>query len=105
MWNIDIFLLLFANCLYIYGIYTVTDYKLDDKGQPCEKMALWKLSYWSEKYLGAWWSKPLFLCPTCMASVHGAYFYFIFSEKNILLFPFYIVILAAINYFVQRYYE
>jgi len=105
MWNIDILLLLIANSLYIFGIYTATDYRIDTEGRPCDKMALWWLSYYTERAIGPWWSKPLFLCPACMASVHGTYFYFIFSEKNILIYPFYVVILAGLNSFAQRYHD
>lgn len=36
------------------------------------KMIFWRVKYYSEKWLGAFWSKPVYSCPTCMASLHGA---------------------------------
>lgn len=38
---------------------------------PESKMILWWVKYWSDELLGKFWSKPVYSCPTCMASVHG----------------------------------
>lgn len=35
------------------------------------KMIFWRVKYYSEMYLGEFWSKPVYSCPTCMASLHG----------------------------------
>lgn len=41
------------------------------KIQEDSKMILWRVKYLSEKYLGKFWSKPVYSCVTCMASLHG----------------------------------
>lgn len=35
------------------------------------KMLLWKVKFYSDKYLGKFWSKPVYSCGTCMSSFHG----------------------------------
>jgi len=42
-------------------------------------MILWKVKLWSDLTLGEFWSKPIYSCPTCMASVHGLFPYWIVS--------------------------
>jgi hypothetical protein len=105
---IDLLLLVVFNSLYIFGIKTITYYDVevtDTQEKIIDKMVFWKLRYWSIKYIGVYWSKPLLLCTPCMASVHGLYFYFIFSDKNLIVLPFYLVILAGFNYIVSKYVE
>ena len=98
------------NSLFIFGLHIITDYEVDEQGNVSDKMALWWLRYKSVQTFGEWWSKPLILCPPCMASVWGTIFYFIFSLVffgNVLIFvwPFYVISLSGLNYVVQRYIE
>lgn len=87
---IEIILLLIFNSLYIQGLYRSSTfewksnfvYKPTKKNMKIEyvereyRMILWRLKYYSIKYIGDYWSKPIITCPTCMASVHSSYFYF-----------------------------
>jgi hypothetical protein len=100
-----IFALLALNSLYIYGIYFATSYEPDQKGEPVEKNVLWFLSYYSIRWFGVFLSKPLFICPPCMASVHGIYFFILFSNYNLIYLPFYCLILCGLNYGLQKYFE
>lgn len=70
-----------------------------------DKMVLWKLRYYAEKYLGEFWSKPFFTCPTCMASVHSTYFYWAvmpFTLHSLIIYPFYIVGLAGLTSIINN---
>lgn len=55
------------------------------------KMILWKVKVWSDKYLGDYLSKPVYSCPTCMASLHGIipfiFTYVIICGWNLLMIP------------------
>lgn len=75
-----------------------------------EKMIFWKLRYWSLKYVGEFLSKPLFTCPTCMASVHSFYIYWpvmLLSPFTLLqialIYPVYILVLAGVASVVNNY--
>lgn len=84
---------------------------------------------WVENHLGPYYSKPIITCPMCMASVHSLIFYIIWfyspvsyfippdaipmikkgllisfplTPKYLLLYPFYICSLAALNKAVKR---
>jgi len=108
---ITLLLMLPMNCLFCIGIHIITNYEENEVGQPTDKMILWWLRYLSIKHIGIYWSKPLFLCLPCMASVWGTIFYFTFLfafMQNITIFafliwPFYIVSLSGLNYVVSRY--
>jgi hypothetical protein len=90
--------------MFIFGLNKITSYNVID-GKIEDKMVAWRLRYWAIKYLGEFFSTPLFLCCTCMASVWGTAFYVIFTEFNIVLYPFYLIILAGINHGLQKYFE
>ena len=49
-----------------------TDYIIEDT-----KMIFWKVKLYSEIILGPFWSKPVYSCPTCMASLHGIVPFFV----------------------------
>lgn len=59
-----------------------------------------------ERTIGTWYSKPLFLCPICMASVHGtiAFCIFYYNEQinNALLWPVFCICIAGINYLLVK---
>ena len=70
------------------------------------KMIFWQLRYYSLKYIGDFWSKPLFTCCTCMASFHSLYFYWAimpFDLHSLIIYPFYIVGLAGVVSVVNNY--
>lgn len=43
-----------------------------------------------------WISKPLFLCPMCMASVHGTLWWFVFNMGSVWFWPVYVVCLSGV---------
>lgn len=55
--------------------HVLVDHKvvMKKKGEVKEgtQMFLWRVKYYSDKWLGKFWSKPIYSCPTCMASAHG----------------------------------
>lgn len=85
--------LIWANSRLIFGVNEATsfEYNTDDNPElgivPGSEMILYKIRKWSLEYLGKFWSKPLFTCPTCMASVHSIYVYW---PVTILLFGFHV---------------
>ena len=69
--NLFCFLLLsFINALFIIGMNRAFFYD-NVKGIPVDgdKMILWKIHYKVRSIVGEYWSKPLFTCVWCMASV------------------------------------
>jgi hypothetical protein len=61
------------------------------------------INYWVHQAtakLPNWLTKPLFDCPTCMASIHSTYFYWYFADLTwvaLLAYPFYITAVAGIS--------
>lgn len=105
-------LLAFFNAILIIGLYNSATYdychELDceDGHDYCDdkcidnysKMVLYKFRYYSIKYLGDFWSKPVITCPICMASLHSTYIYWNaidFSVQSLLLYPLYILFLSG----------
>lgn len=62
-----IFLLMFVNSFMICGLFVAANHK-DGKGRG---LILKPLKDLSERLLGTYWSKPLFGCYKCMASLWG----------------------------------
>lgn len=60
-------------------------------------MILSKLGVFFQSYLPLWVCKPLFLCSSCMASVWGGSFYFIFFKFDLQLFIVVILGVCTIN--------
>lgn len=76
--------------LFIFGLNFATDYSEGENfKQNGHYNLLWKLKFWSLKYIGEYWTRPLLSCPVCQSSVWGTIFYFCY-------FPFEL----SINYFV-----
>lgn len=106
---VDIILLLVFNSFLIYGFYFSTTFdgweSYPDKGYPYGRD--WKNILWWVRYYGEalpWYlQKPLYLCPTCMASFHGAYVYMIYCFvkdmpiEAVYLLPLYTLALAGVN--------
>lgn len=78
------------NALAIIGLHLATG----------DEMILDKPARYLEVKLPYWMTKPLFNCPTCMASVWGTVYYIAFQPSNILHYPVYILGLAAIATFM-----
>lgn len=60
--------------LFITGLYTLCLYEVE-RSKFLSKQPLWFLAYYSRKWIGEYWSKPLFTCNVCMSSFWGAVFY------------------------------
>lgn len=89
---IDLLIILLLNAFLIAGIHLAT----------YDEMILVWLHYIG---LPSWLEKPLFDCPTCMASVHGTYVYLLaLSYINLPLWGLvlYIPVLAGISTLVWR---
>jgi hypothetical protein len=58
-----------ATSLFIFGLNFATDY---DDGENFKQNGhynvLWKLKFYSLRYIGEFWTRPLLSCPVCMAS-------------------------------------
>ena len=76
--------LLLANSLYCLGLYKACSFEFAHEDHPeagiieGSKNFLWRVKYYSLKYLGPYWSKPICTCPPCMASIHSLYIYWPF---------------------------
>jgi hypothetical protein len=103
---LELFCLLIANSLVIFGINKATYCEYchpDEDREFCteegidkdSRMVLYKLRHWSLTVLGPFWSKPLFICPPCMASVWGTAF-FIFTAYPMWMWPVYILMLSGL---------
>ena len=103
---LELFCLLIANALVIFGVNKATyfeychpeedrEFCTDEGVDKDSRMVLYKLRLWSLKYVGPFWSKPLFVCPPCMASVWGTMVY-VFTGWSILFLPVYILMLSGL---------
>lgn len=99
------------NALIIFGINKGTFYEVchpeDMGGEYCtddgvdidSRMVGYKLRLWAVKHLGPFWSKPLFTCPPCMASVWGTVVYWLVQPiclQSLLIWPMYVVMLSGL---------
>jgi len=91
MITFELFTPLIINCLVIFGVYAVTR----------EGMLLEKISKLLVKVFGEFYSKPFTECPTCMSSIWGTLFYFVFVSQGFLLWPFYLLALAGLIHIVN----
>jgi hypothetical protein len=97
-------LFLIINSLEIFGVYAATYYFEDMAGiDNNSKMLLWELRWYSNLLLGEKLTKPLFSCPTCMASFHSLIFWipiYIIMPLSFMLFYthfIYVFALAGLN--------
>lgn len=75
-----------AVSLFIYGLQFAVDYQEATNFQENGfQNLLWRLKFYSLKYLGEYWTRPLFSCAICMASVHTTWLYFVLFDKYSLL--------------------
>ena len=120
---LDLFLLLILNSFVIQGLYRSAMFEWQEiileipQGREMQtkyidkkyNMILWWIRFYSLKYIGLKWSKPIITCPTCMASLHSIYFYWLlvypyaFNSnliKSIYIYPLYILALAGLNSYI-----
>ena len=86
---IDLLLLMLINALAIIGIYLSFG----------EGMIFRGLGLWIEKKIHYDLTKPLFNCPTCMASIHSIIPYLYFHDMttdNLLMYIIYVPALSTV---------
>lgn len=107
----ELFAMALANSLVIFGINKATAFEFchqDDRELDfCDedgidkdsKMVLYRFRLWSLQSFGEFWSKPLFTCPPCMASVHSTYFYWMLmppTQESLVVYPLYVLGLSGL---------
>ena len=120
---LDLFLFLILNSFVIQGLYRSAMFEWQEiileipQGREMQtkyidkkyNMILWWIRFYSLKYIGLKWSKPIITCPTCMASLHSIYFYWLlvypyaFNSnliQSICVYPLYILALAGLNSYI-----
>jgi hypothetical protein len=108
-------LILFANAFEIIGFNRACGYQLIlKKGKPISidptsKMIFWKFGWWCETTFGAFYSKPIYSCCTCMSSLHGIvpfWFTFLllyqFTPMAFVYWAFYTLVLAGVSSKLNR---
>jgi hypothetical protein len=108
---IDLLILGLFNACVIFGINKASFFEYchpDDRVHDfCDKygidkdtkMVLWWARYWSLRVVGKFWSKPLFTCPPCMASVWGTAVYWIMTPIGVgaaAIWPLYVLMLSGL---------
>lgn len=83
---IDLITLLLINALAIVGIYLSFGREMIFEG----------LGRWIEKHIPYKFTKPLFNCPTCMASVHSIFPYWLGCELDLHNFLSYLIYVPAL---------
>lgn len=87
----NLIILLFINSLYCVGLWISTG----------EDMIFERPALWLSQRVPEFWLKPLFGCPTCMASVHSILPFWLFNPmegyETVLLYIIYIPALATLN--------
>lgn len=80
---------LIISSMWCFGVYAAFD----------SKHLLGKFGSFAERILGTTLCRPLFLCPTCMGSVHGIITGLILFGISIKIIPF-VICLAGINFVI-----
>jgi len=100
-----IFTILTLNFLLILGLNRTSEYGLDVDRKPIDKDMLWFIRWYSVKWLGKWWSKPICTCVVCMSSLHSVYIFWFaydFTLHNLYLYTIYVLALAGIGALYER---
>lgn len=105
------FTLLLTNSLYCIGLYKACQvaFNIDDEPNhgviEDSKMILWWVRYYSYRYLGKFWTKPVCDCPPCMASLHSLYvfwplviYFYGFHHIELLIYCVFVGALCATNW-------
>jgi len=72
--------------------------------KPTDGMILWFIRYYLGRYLSKYWSKPVYSCVTCMASIHSIIPTILFCsyfDISLIVLPFIILATAGLNYLIQ----
>lgn len=92
---IDLIVLLVVNALYCVGVWLATG----------EDMILERPELWLSERVPEFWLKPVFGCPTCMASLHSIlpfWLYSPFTVESVLLYIIYVPALATLNSLIAQ---
>lgn len=92
---IELLLLMLFNSLYIVGVYLATG----------QDMVFERPARWIESKIPYWITKPLFNCPTCMASVHSILPFWMtyeVSKDTVMCYVLYVFALAATSTFMAN---
>lgn len=95
----DFILLLIVGACWCWGVFTLfhEGYALEKVGNFFRKEG----DDWPVKMIGTWYSKPLFDCPPCQASVHGFLISAIYYDWHIYPMMAYMVCLCGLNFIVK----
>lgn len=101
----DLIVLLLFNSFFIMGVYAITQ---EGMIFGFIRKAFIKSGEddLEEEYHVPWLYKPLIGCPTCMASIHSFYFYWLFNEwtlEKLWIYPLYAIALAGLNSLFHKY--
>lgn len=89
---IDFICLLLIGSTWIWGVYAIFD----------EPNILSGVRKVAEKSIGTWYCKPIFGCPYCMASLHGAIFGIVQYGIATIVIP-YVICLCGLNFIIKEY--
>lgn len=95
----DFILLLILGSCWCWGVFTLfhEKYVLEKIGDLLRK----ENNDSPSKMEGTWYSKPLFDCPPCQASVHGFLISAIYYEWHIYPMGAYMICLCGLNFIVK----
>lgn len=113
--TIDLFYVLGVASLFIFGWYYSTLYDPFESTEenPFGKKAENKEIFWFFRFYvgnllvklfpkyGATITKPIIRCVVCMSSVYGTIFYFIFTDRNLIIWPIFVIALAGLNHIIK----
>ncbi len=97
---------IFLVSMFIFGLNFACDYEESEAfKQNGHYNLLWKLKFWSLKYIGEFWTRPLLTCPVCMASFWTtiAYAYYYFGNYNIIEWLVLVVVVAGFNRILKNF--
>jgi hypothetical protein len=88
---------LILSALWIWGVYCLFE----------PGMLLARAGAWIQLWIGVKWCKPLFLCPQCMASIHGTICFFAmpYLTGHVMPFPalpIFCVCLCGLNFIINN---
>lgn len=117
----SLFLLIPINSLIVHGFYHATTYDGYEADEAAKKNTVkpkdmdWKNFLWPVRYYGIrlprYVRKPVFECPQCMASVHGALPFTGFiliagiSPVYLATFPLYVLAVSFCNMLMGKWYD
>ena len=113
--SLNFFYTLLVASLFIFGWHYITLYDPIEASEnnPFGKKAknkeiLWFIRFYLGNLLiklfpksGAVIAKPIIRCVVCMSSGYGTIFYFLFTNRNLLLWPVFVIALAGLNHIIK----